>query len=246
MKEKLFLVVIILTALFLGNAFAKRGPAPVVAPVIYEGIRYEAPNTPQKMGYIEAFDAATGEKLWEKKAYEITFDQSIEQDVQWVFIEKLQIEGKELVVIDENGKACRIDLPRLIARRHIGDQAKAQVKPDEIVIFAGSFPHDANKADPDERLDVIIAEVKDFDGRVLGTVQSRDKNLKLVYVSEDGRSKIIWRYADYAHVFKMTFDAKKRTLRLYDEHTLLWTTHSVISFNIDSFKRKNKRVKFGK
>ena len=92
--------------------FAKRGPAPVVAPVMQEGIRYEA--THNQMGVVEGFDVKTGEKVWEKKVYEITIDPSLEPDVQWVLIKELKIEpykGKGvLVIIDERGRTYQVEL----------------------------------------------------------------------------------------------------------------------------------------
>ena len=60
------LAVIFLLTLFLSQlASAKRIAPAKVDPVVYEGIRYVAPNDDGRRGYIEAWDVATEKKLWE-------------------------------------------------------------------------------------------------------------------------------------------------------------------------------------
>jgi hypothetical protein len=113
------------------------------------------------------------------------------------------------------------------------------------VIFKGSFPLDAIEADPQERLDIVIAEVKDAAGTLLGTVQSRNKNLALAFVASDGREKIIWQYSDYSSVSKITLDQQERLLKLSHKHSLLWVTHSITTVNVDSLKVESKIIRFG-
>ena len=43
--------------------YAKRAPAKV-EPVIYQGVRYVAPNDVGRRGYIEAWDVRNNKKLW--------------------------------------------------------------------------------------------------------------------------------------------------------------------------------------
>ena len=46
-------------------AYAKRTPAPKVDPVVYEGVRFTAPNDNGRRAYFQAWNAETGKKLWE-------------------------------------------------------------------------------------------------------------------------------------------------------------------------------------
>jgi len=87
---------------------AKRLPPQEVEPVIYNGVKYTA--THEKMGYVEAWDIKTGEKLWEKKDYDVKIDPHMEADVQWVFITNLSIKDGKLIVVNENGDRYEIDI----------------------------------------------------------------------------------------------------------------------------------------
>ncbi len=57
-------VIPLLTLLVPQLACAKRIAPVHVAPVIYEGIRYVAPNDDGRRGYIEAWNVGTNKKLW--------------------------------------------------------------------------------------------------------------------------------------------------------------------------------------
>ena len=57
-------VVLLSTLLLPQRAPAKRLPPAKVDPVIYEGIRYVAPNEDGRRGYIEAWNVGTDKKLW--------------------------------------------------------------------------------------------------------------------------------------------------------------------------------------
>ena len=58
------LAVIFLLALLLPQLASAKRIAPVkVDPVIYEGVRYVAPNDDGRRGYIEAWNVGTNEKL---------------------------------------------------------------------------------------------------------------------------------------------------------------------------------------
>ena len=58
-------VILLLTLLLPQLAPAKRTAPVNVAPVIYEGIRYVAPNDDGRRGYIEAWNVGTNKKLWD-------------------------------------------------------------------------------------------------------------------------------------------------------------------------------------
>ena len=58
-------VILLLTLLLPQLASAKRLQPIQVDPVIYEGVRYVAPNDNGRRGYIEAWNVGTNKKLWE-------------------------------------------------------------------------------------------------------------------------------------------------------------------------------------
>ena len=94
-------VILLLTLLLPQLTSAKRLPPVEVDPVIYEGIRYVAPNDDARRGYIEAWNVGTNKKLWELTLFTNPIDPNIEEDVQWVFIKVLNIQDSRLMVTSE-------------------------------------------------------------------------------------------------------------------------------------------------
>jgi hypothetical protein len=100
-----------LLALFLVQLATAKRIAPVkVDPVIYEGVRYVAPNDDGRRGYIEAWNVGTNEKLWELTVFTNRIDPSLEEDVQWVFIKALNIQDGRLIVVSERGKTYLVNV----------------------------------------------------------------------------------------------------------------------------------------
>jgi hypothetical protein len=95
------------------TAFGKRVPPPPVAPVVSEGVRYEAPpfSNPcgQNGGCVVAFDDATGAQLWSLKVYCTQYNPNLESDVQDVFITSIVVNERQLAVTDEKGRHFSID-----------------------------------------------------------------------------------------------------------------------------------------
>ena len=89
---------------------AKRTAPAKVEPVIHDGIRYVAPNDDGRRAYIEAWDVQTNKKLWDSTVFTNPIDPKLEEDVQWVFIEKLRIRDGTLLVTSERGKTYQLDL----------------------------------------------------------------------------------------------------------------------------------------
>jgi len=92
---------------------AKRGAPPKVEAVVYEGIRYTAPNDNGQVVSIEAYDAASGKKLWAKEIFRNKIDPSLEADVQWVFIKALVVRNGNLLIINEKDRKYVLDLKSL-------------------------------------------------------------------------------------------------------------------------------------
>jgi len=104
-------VVMVCAAVFLsGLASAKRAASAKVEPVIYEGVRYVVPNDDGRRAYIEAWDVRINKKLWDLTAFTNRIDPKLEEDVQWVFIDKLRVQDGTLMVTSERGKTYQIDL----------------------------------------------------------------------------------------------------------------------------------------
>ena len=103
-------VVLLSTLLLPQRAPAKRLPPAKVDPVIYEGIRYVAPNEDGRRGYIEAWNVGTNKKLWELTIFTNPIDPNLEEDVQWVFIKALDVQDGGLIVTSERGKTYHVDI----------------------------------------------------------------------------------------------------------------------------------------
>src|SRR2546423_5402721 len=91
-------------------ALAKRSAPPRVEPAIHDSIRYAAPNDDGRRAYIEAWDVQTNKKLWELTVFTNHIEPRLEEDVQWVFIIKLNVRDGTLLVISERGNTYQIDL----------------------------------------------------------------------------------------------------------------------------------------
>src|SRR4029077_4630751 len=103
-------VILLLTLLLPKLASAKRLPPVKVDPVIYESIRYVAPNDDGRRGYIEAWNVGTNKKLWELTLFTNPIDPNLEEDVQWVFIKMLNIQDGTLMVASESGQTYQVDV----------------------------------------------------------------------------------------------------------------------------------------
>jgi len=81
-----------------------------IAPVIYKGVRYIAPNDDRRRAYIEAWDIQTNKKLWDLTVFTNRIDPKVKEDVQWFFINKLSVRDGTLIVKSEHGTTYKIDL----------------------------------------------------------------------------------------------------------------------------------------
>jgi hypothetical protein len=121
--------------------------------VINDGISYVAPNDDGRHGYIQAWDVQTNKKLWDLTVFTNRTDAKLEEDVQWVFINKLSVRDGTLFVTSERGDTYQIDLrTKTIAQSN----ATLSPAPD-----ATARPHDIP-----EMIDRAIANgllAKDYD-----------------------------------------------------------------------------------
>jgi hypothetical protein len=109
---------VLLAALFgsADSASAKRAAPKPVAPVVYKGITYSAPNSGRSGNYVIASDS-TGKEQFRIKVFDTTIDPKMEEDVQWVFITELKLTGNSLIVKDEKSRCYTIDLDTRTVKR---------------------------------------------------------------------------------------------------------------------------------
>src|SRR6266536_3018348 len=91
-------------------ALAKRSAPPRVEPAIHDSIRYVAPNDEGRRAYVEAWDVETNKKLWELTVFTNRIEPRLEEDVQWVFINRLNVRDGTLLLTSERGNTYQIDL----------------------------------------------------------------------------------------------------------------------------------------
>ena len=116
---KRWVATVLSTLLLIQLASAKRIAPVKVDPVVYEGIRYLAPNDDGRRGYIEAWNVGTNKKLWELTLFTNRIDPNLEEDVQWVFIKAFNIQHRRLMVTSESGKIYQGDVTRKRSRNLI-------------------------------------------------------------------------------------------------------------------------------
>src|SRR6266516_8138305 len=106
-----FIIIFFAAALLLPSlALAKRAAPAKVEPVVYQDVRYIAPNDDGRRAYIEAWDARTNKKLWDLTIFTNRIDPKVEEDVQHVFIKTLNVRDGTLIVTSERGETDRVDL----------------------------------------------------------------------------------------------------------------------------------------
>ncbi|MBX3027169.1 hypothetical protein KF840_19895 [bacterium] len=98
-------------------AVAKHAPPPVIEPAIYQGAHIVVPNDDGTRGYIEAYGEATGRKLWDLTIYRVWTWPFTEEDVQWIFIRSMVLEGNSLVITDEHSRMFCVDLETRTVKR---------------------------------------------------------------------------------------------------------------------------------
>jgi len=121
------------------TVLAKRIPAPVIEPIIHEGIRYTVPNDKGTVGYVVASDAVTGKQLWKKTIFRKCICPCLEHDVQWVFIKQMRLDGERLLLVTERDKMYSLHLTTRKVKRLKG-QTPAQEGPNPDGVRAGFGP----------------------------------------------------------------------------------------------------------
>ena len=123
--------VLVFIGLFMVPAvvLAKRIPAPVVAPIVYQGVRYTVPNDKGTKAYVVASDAITGKELWKETIFRKCICPCVEHDVQWVFIKQMRLDGERLIFVSERGKSYSLDLETRKVKK-LKSETRTQVRPN--------------------------------------------------------------------------------------------------------------------
>lgn len=152
MKPYLSLALILALATFADGApLAKRLAPDPVPPVIHDGVKYLAPNDNGREGIVEARKADTGEKLWEVVVSTIKIDPKMEEDVQWVFITRLELSGDKLLVTNEHGEHYALDLKTRKVER-VASQAPTKGVVEATSAFAIDLYHQLAKENEGKNL----------------------------------------------------------------------------------------------
>jgi hypothetical protein len=110
MKTLSVMLSLLLATIVTSPAWAKRmGPKPVT-PAVHDGVKFVAANANGREGKIEAQDEKSGQKLWDVVVYTVKIDPNLEEDVQWVFITRLEVRGDTLLVTNEKNEQYALDL----------------------------------------------------------------------------------------------------------------------------------------
>ena len=100
----IFAMLISLTA----TLTSKRVAYKPVAPVISNGIRYEAPPFP--LGVLIAVDDKSRKELWRIHVYHVKIIKGLERDVQWRHVKKMSLKGDILTVINEKDFVYEVNI----------------------------------------------------------------------------------------------------------------------------------------
>ncbi|MBN2077796.1 MAG: hypothetical protein JW838_02450 [Spirochaetes bacterium] len=107
-KKSISIMLSLCTALFcISDAYAKRMAPKKIAPVEYG--QYVIRVNHEKMGYIEVYNSK-GALLWNKRIYHVRYNPFLERDVQDIYISKMFIDKKLLIIANEKGRYYSLDL----------------------------------------------------------------------------------------------------------------------------------------
>ena len=155
------------------------------------------------------------------------------------------LKGNRIALIGLIAGYCSLILPNIhfiIVESAILEPVR-QIVDNGTVLFDGEFPQDAFKKDP-ERKDFVLAPIVAGDATI-GTIESRDKNLRLVYLSRSGQTVTIWQYQDYGNVNRITFDQDNKMIRVYYDRTFLRRKNYVIELFIEDSRVKTSLLQRG-
>lgn len=111
MKKSVIYTSILMAACLTTTVLAKRMAPKPVPSVTLNGIEFSAPR--DQMGTVVAKNAKTGREFWSKQIYVVKYNLELERDVQWCFITSLKLDGKKLLITNENGSTFELAVDSL-------------------------------------------------------------------------------------------------------------------------------------
>ena len=121
MLEKL--AIIFMVVAFLQEPLSAKWLLPKpVTPVVAEGVKYSADGDGID-AYVVATDTATGKEIWKVRVFHTYIKPRTEQDVQFVYITRLTLANKALLVRDERARCYEIGLRKHNVKK-LGDCGK--------------------------------------------------------------------------------------------------------------------------
>jgi len=121
------------------TAPAKRIPAPVIEPVVHKGVCYTVPNDKGTVGYVVAWEVATGRQLWKKTIFRKCICPCLEHDVQWVFIKQMRLDGERLILVNEREQTYSLDLKTRRIKK-LKPRSRAQRRPNQSLPATAAAP----------------------------------------------------------------------------------------------------------
>lgn len=114
------------------------------------------------------------------------------------------------------------------------------------ILWQGTFPHDLNKREQVARNDSILVSVE-LNKHHTGNIETRNRNLLLVFVDPKGNEFNLWKYVDYGAVTKVTFSPNSKILRIYFDRAIIGIRNKyyVTEFNLNTMKRNTILIKCG-
>lgn len=113
-----------------------RPPAPEVKPVVHDGVRYEQDKTDERQGdqpggYLAAFDAQSGARLWRLRVYSLGAGAPGAPTGGARYFRSMQLAagGAALEIEDEAGVRYSVDLAKRTVSQIGGPAAEAQRPP---------------------------------------------------------------------------------------------------------------------
>ncbi len=115
---------------------ASRPPAPEVAPVEHDGVRYQQDRTDERQGdqnggYLVAIDAKTGARLWRLKVYDVPDHRAAGVSGGGIYFRSIRVTpgGKTLEIENEFGGRYRVDIVQRTSTRIGGPPMTAPPSP---------------------------------------------------------------------------------------------------------------------
>ncbi|HEY8925344.1 MAG TPA: hypothetical protein VIP05_17565 [Burkholderiaceae bacterium] len=100
-------------------AHADRGPPPVVAPIVRDGVRYAQgedgrdPGLTQASGVLVVSDDFSGKRLWTLAVYPESADATKAPGARWVYFKTMAFDADgQLRIVNEDDKAFLVDVRR--------------------------------------------------------------------------------------------------------------------------------------